>query len=105
MGQFLTAAQQRALANKCKALLWTVPSTLLLEDRYLLDVDFKEKSLEKRLHPPVKCGWLKCMLLGVQHVTRMGIIPMSFWRNHNLMLLLIRRAVSGSDAVVGGSAV
>jgi hypothetical protein len=38
----LTTAQQRSLANKCEALLWTDPSTLLTEDRYLLDVDFDE---------------------------------------------------------------
>lgn len=38
----LTAAQQRSLANKCEALLWTDPSTLLSEDRYLLEVDFEE---------------------------------------------------------------
>jgi hypothetical protein len=38
----LTAAQQRSLARKCEALLWTDPSTLLSEDRYLLDVNFEE---------------------------------------------------------------
>ena len=38
----LTAAQQTSLANKCEALLWTDPSTLLSEDRYLLEIDFEE---------------------------------------------------------------
>jgi hypothetical protein len=38
----LMAAQQCSLANKCEALLWTDPSTLLSEDRYLLDVDFED---------------------------------------------------------------
>jgi len=38
----LTAAQQRSLACKCEALLWTDPSTLLSEDRYLLDVNFED---------------------------------------------------------------
>jgi hypothetical protein len=34
--------QQRSLADKGEALLWTDPSTLLSEDRYLLDVNFEE---------------------------------------------------------------
>jgi hypothetical protein len=38
----LTVAQQHSLADKCEALLWTDPSTLLSEDRYLLDVNFEE---------------------------------------------------------------
>jgi hypothetical protein len=36
----LTEAQQGFLSCRCEALLWTDPSTLLLEDRYLLDLDF-----------------------------------------------------------------
>lgn len=36
----LTEAQQGFLSRRCEALLWTDPSTLLAEDRYLLDVDF-----------------------------------------------------------------
>jgi hypothetical protein len=38
----LTEAHQRSLADKWEALLWTDPSTLLSEDRYLLDVNFEE---------------------------------------------------------------
>jgi hypothetical protein len=37
----LTVAQQGFLSCRCEALLWTDPSTLLSEDRYLLDVDFE----------------------------------------------------------------
>jgi hypothetical protein len=36
----LTSAQQDALVRRCEDLLWTDPSTLLDEDKYLLDVDF-----------------------------------------------------------------
>ena len=36
----LTEAQQGLLSRRCEALLWTDPSTLLLEDRYLLDINF-----------------------------------------------------------------
>lgn len=32
--------QQGFLSLRCKALLWTDPSTLLSEDRYLLEIDF-----------------------------------------------------------------
>lgn len=36
----LTERQQSALAQRCEELLWTDPSTLLDEDKYLLDIDF-----------------------------------------------------------------
>lgn len=35
----LTPSQQSALARRCEDLLWTDPSTLLEEDKYLLDID------------------------------------------------------------------
>jgi hypothetical protein len=37
----LTSAQRDLLSQKCEDLLWTDPSTLLEDDRYLLDVDFR----------------------------------------------------------------
>ena len=37
----LTSAQRDLLSRKCEDLLWTDPSTLLEDDRYLLDVDFR----------------------------------------------------------------
>jgi hypothetical protein len=36
----LTATQQGFLSRRCEALLSTDPSTLLSEDRYLLEIDF-----------------------------------------------------------------
>ncbi len=36
----LTSAQRDRLARKCEELLWTDPTTLLDEDRYLLEIDF-----------------------------------------------------------------
>jgi hypothetical protein len=38
----LTQAQQDRLARRCEELLWTDPSTLLDEDKYLLDIDFEK---------------------------------------------------------------
>jgi len=38
----LTTAQRDRLARKCEELLWTDPTTLLDEDKYLLDIDFDE---------------------------------------------------------------
>jgi hypothetical protein len=38
----LTVAQQESLARRCEDLLWTDPSSLLEEDRYLLEIDFDE---------------------------------------------------------------
>jgi hypothetical protein len=37
----LTQAQQDRLTCRCEELLWTDPSTLLGEDRYLLEIDFE----------------------------------------------------------------
>jgi hypothetical protein len=37
----LTSAQRDRLARKCEELLWTDPTTLLDEDRYLLNIDFE----------------------------------------------------------------
>jgi hypothetical protein len=37
----LTSAQRDLLSRRCEDLLWTDPSALLEEDRYLLDVDFR----------------------------------------------------------------
>jgi hypothetical protein len=36
----LTSSQRSRLAQRCEELLWTDPSTLLDEDRHLLDLDF-----------------------------------------------------------------
>jgi hypothetical protein len=36
----LTSLQRKRLAQQCEDLLWTDPSTLLDEDRYLFDLDF-----------------------------------------------------------------
>jgi hypothetical protein len=38
----LTQSQQDRLARRCEELLWTDPSTLLDEDKYLLDIDFEK---------------------------------------------------------------
>jgi hypothetical protein len=38
----LTSCQRSRLAQRCEDLLWTDPSTLLEEDKYLLDLDFEK---------------------------------------------------------------
>jgi hypothetical protein len=38
----LTPTQTKSLARRCEDLLWTDPSTLLNEDKYLLEVDFDD---------------------------------------------------------------
>ena len=38
----LSPTQQNSLARRCEDLLWTYPSSLLDEDKYLLDIDFED---------------------------------------------------------------
>ena len=59
----LSPTQTKSLARRCEDLLWTDTSTLLDEDKYLLDLDFDDLGDGTAASLLAKCGYRRWKLL------------------------------------------